>query len=273
MHKNSIFCVGSPKCGTTTLHAIMSKVTGVTCGDIKEPHFFFNKEVSKSYYDISPISDLESYQRNYVDGEIGIDFSPSYLRSSKAAERIKKYNGDAKIIVLVRDPIERAISHYKMDRSFGYVSCDFGEAIEQPKYYEEYIDNSLYVQHINEYESLFDKENVLVLDVKSLNSIETITTVLNFCEVSCSDVPSLLTNNKQNVAWQPKYNFVPWLMRVNTKYRLSSRLPSSIKLLARNAFTSDGGGEVGEEFISSELRQKLLDVFSDEYLLISQLSE
>lgn len=135
----SFFVIGAAKAGTTSLHEHLRVHPQVFMSPLKEPNFMaLSDELQR---DDAPKVLRESIQKmpdtpaKYVDlfrGARSMDAigesSPWYLNSTQAAERIRYYVPTAKLIVLLRDPAERAFSAYKMHRRLGTETCDTFEA-------------------------------------------------------------------------------------------------------------------------------------------------
>lgn len=101
--------------------------------------------------------------------------STSYLWSNVAAKEIKKNLPNAKCIILLRDPIERIYSHWQMDRRWWTTWADFLTAIKED-YKKEwgrgekhlYVELWMYYEQVKRYLEVFDKENILLINSKSL---------------------------------------------------------------------------------------------------------
>ncbi|KAI8110471.1 hypothetical protein M9435_002145 [Picochlorum sp. BPE23] len=111
----SIIIAGVPKGGTTDLfHKLPDLGLGIVRGQRKELGFFNRAEDSWHDYRMSLLNGHQSGAGVYT-----IDGTPSYFMSPSAPERIAKYSKDSKIILLLRDPYERALSHYAYWRRKG----------------------------------------------------------------------------------------------------------------------------------------------------------
>ena len=122
MNKVNLFIVGAAKSGTTSLQRYLKLSKNVFVPRIKEPHYFadvyikdkrelFNIHDKRDYHS-KIVNSLKDYNSLYIDAEqylYKVDASPSYLYDNEASTRIYKYNPDAKIIICLRHPIERAI--------------------------------------------------------------------------------------------------------------------------------------------------------------------
>lgn len=109
----------------------------------------------------------EYYQKTFFDTEIGEEqitgeFDPSYLHTPGTAKRIKDMFPGVKLIALLRNPSERAYSHFKWHVQKGKnLIGSFEEVIERPN--NNYINVGLYHKHLQEYLSLFERDKILVL--------------------------------------------------------------------------------------------------------------
>jgi len=116
MRKVDFFIVGAPKCGTTTLALNLDKHPDIIISNPKEPHYF-SSDLDTG---ISMASSDEAYLKKFYpdnvdDNNLLGDASVWYLYSEEAIKRIKAYNSQAKIIILLRNPAKAAFSlHQQM---------------------------------------------------------------------------------------------------------------------------------------------------------------
>ena len=85
-----------------------------------------------------------------------------------------EFNREAKIIIIVRDPIGRAFSHYNMDKRMGYAIESFSDYLtnkgnKHEKFIHQYIENSLYYKHVKNYLEYFGKDQVFVLQLEKID--------------------------------------------------------------------------------------------------------
>jgi len=129
--------IGAPKSGTTWIHQCLVEHPDVCMAQGKGTHYF-----------CSPGGDYHSFFSHCKDQVVG-EFSPSYLSDPNACLRIKEYNSEVKIIVCLRNPINRAISQYFHSVSLGHRNwksvMDADEELFRPGFYYEdikkYLDN------------------------------------------------------------------------------------------------------------------------------------
>jgi len=123
--------VGAIKSGTTSLYHYLNEHPQIYMPRIKEPTFFISSALLKkeklnnkflSPYFTGPINNLEDYKSLYlnVKDEIAVgEASPQYLFTHDTTiPLIKKFLGDIKIIIILRNPVDRAYSAYKNNRRY-----------------------------------------------------------------------------------------------------------------------------------------------------------
>jgi hypothetical protein len=121
---------GAQKSGTTALHYFLSRHPRITMGDQQEIHFFDNDALFVSEVDYQKLhKHYPSLARSTVAG----DCTPSYIYHKPAAERIWKYNPKIKLLILLRNPVDRAFAHWNMQRFRGREPLDFFDAVREEK--------------------------------------------------------------------------------------------------------------------------------------------
>lgn len=152
---------------------------------VKEPHFFSDvtSKIDDHYQSPDPgeeyhtriINDEKLYHSLFKGGEKCLyrgESSPSYLWDSNAAFRIHEYNPKAKIIVILRDPVERAFSHYQMAYNLGLEdNPSFYSIIENYNYDKNkiwgldpmYIELGFYSHQLEKYSGVFPERNIKII--------------------------------------------------------------------------------------------------------------
>jgi len=186
MKKPNFIIAGFPKCGTTSLYHYLNEHPEIYMPQKKELHFFTHKIISKlrsgpkdSVVKETQINSSEKYLGyfNGVTKELAIgDASPSYINYPSEFPQIKKYLNDPKVIIIIRDPINRAYSNYLHLKREYRETLTFKDAInsEEDRVKNKYSDfwyykfNSTYYDKIVEAKRVFSK--VLVLTAEELNN-------------------------------------------------------------------------------------------------------
>ena len=112
--KANLFIVGAQKTGTTTLHYQLSQHSQIQMSAVKEPGYFctdLQRESDKFLGERVgfPFREKKQYKKLFSEPhnfEYNGEASSLYLYSKTAAQEIRDYNPDAKIIVILRDPVE-----------------------------------------------------------------------------------------------------------------------------------------------------------------------
>ena len=117
--------VGAQKSGTTSLWHYLSEDPRVYIPPEKEVHFF-DKHYSRG---------LDWYVERFSAAPIGGcncigEITPMYLFHPWSVGRIREHLPDCKIIVLLRNPVDRAYSHYQHSKALGHEALPFDEALE-----------------------------------------------------------------------------------------------------------------------------------------------
>lgn len=195
--------IGAQKSGTTVLYRMLGPHPYVKRASQKEVHYFdhnFNKGLEWYRSHFSP-QRLKNGQK-IVTGEA----SPYYIAHSLAPERVARTVPQAKLIALLRNPVERAFSHYHFAVRKGREDLSFEEAlkVEEERLQEHrerisarqgywpaipgrnsYLARGVYVDQLQKWHEFFDKEQLLVLKSEDYFSdmTGTLKRVLNFLEL------------------------------------------------------------------------------------------
>jgi hypothetical protein len=115
--KVNLFCVGAPRCGTTTLSTMLGQNRHVYSSPIKETNFFSHMWNGAAPGGV-PLEMYDLFYTGWRGEKILTDFSPVYLMHRHAMRGVAAYNPNAKIIICLRDPVERAISAFFYTRPY-----------------------------------------------------------------------------------------------------------------------------------------------------------
>ncbi len=172
--------IGAQKCGTKSLYNYLSRHPQVRAARRKEVHYFdlnFTKSVSwyESYFPLSG-----GQPRSFKTGEA----SPYYIFHPHAASRIANVLPDVRLIALLRNPVDRAYSHYQHSVKFGYEKLSFEDALQResevlpveiqrmesdPEYnsfahrHYSYVARGLYADQLERWLAVTDRERLLPL--------------------------------------------------------------------------------------------------------------
>lgn len=194
MDKLDFLVVGTQKGGTTSLDRYLRKHPQIEMPHSKKELHFFDTDkffISESNYD--------SYHRHFkwdskklVRGEV----TPVYMYWIPAIERVWHYNPAIKIIMVLRNPIDRAYSHWNMVKEKGFETLSFSEAIRiehqrckavlpQQSYRFSYIDRGYYSEQLRRVLRFFPQNQVLVVKSEWLknNSHNVVEAISSFLQI------------------------------------------------------------------------------------------
>ena len=186
--------IGAARSGTTSLYQYLTEHPSIIPGVGKEIYFFdkkFKKGINwyKSFFPTKfSMAIIKNKQKTKcITGEA----TPRYLHYPHAPKRIFEFLPKIKLIVLLRNPIDRAYSHYQMEVSSGNEELSFEESIEKEGertkgimekmqdnenfysvyfYRKSYLTRGLYYEQLKRWFKFFPRENFLILKSEDLYS-------------------------------------------------------------------------------------------------------
>lgn len=219
--KVDFFIVGAPKAGTTSLYHYLNEHPEIEMSSQKEPDFFTDLDIynSEMYYGKNRIDTIEKYHNLFIgSSKLRGEASVSYLFYDGVANKIKDYNSNAKIIIMLRNPIERAFSHYLMDYRLGLISDSFEDVIDYKSkhknaklFYQQYVEVGEYFKQIKRYLDVFKKESVLFIDYEDLKRDVSDVVARTYTFLGVSDVFEPNNRKKHNTYSMPKNNIIRFL--------------------------------------------------------------
>lgn len=176
--KVEFLVAGVQKGGTSALFEYLRDVPALQLPDVKEAHFFDDEEtIDWCQPDYGP------YHQLFVnDGRLWGEATPIYLYWPNSLERIHTYNPAMKIIVLLREPIARAWSHWQMEYAKGKERAPFAWCIREgrnrlatgdpaaPGHHRvfSYVERGFYAAQIERLFRLFPRTQCLILSSEDL---------------------------------------------------------------------------------------------------------
>ena len=189
----NFFIVGAPRAGTTSLYEYLKDIDGIYMSTIKQPNYF-SVSVSDKILLQRPFRKKNEYLKLFQDvkDEVAIgEATPSYLWDPQSPKLIHQVIPDAKIIIILRDPIERAFSHYLLTVRFGQETGTFSDAIKKalkakPDFSGAIIEAGFYGQQVTRYLECFEKKKIKIIIFEEFikNIKSTMKEILEFLEVS-----------------------------------------------------------------------------------------
>lgn len=210
------FIVGAARSGTTSLYQYLAQHPDVYMPANKEPHWF-SRVRRLPGLGSHPVTSEQEYLRLFrrqnreaVAGEA----STSYLWDKEAPYRIKEAVPHAKVIAILRHPVERAYSHYLLDVQAGKQHLPFRQALEQAYRAEAkgwgitdlYIDLGFYAEQLRRYFEAFDRTRIQVFLHEDLigDRRALLGSLMEFLEVDPRYADSIQTDVQYNKYSIPK---------------------------------------------------------------------
>ncbi len=299
----NFFLVGAMKAGTTAVYANLDAHPEVYCSPIKEPNFFSDDlEIDKftlsnaqavsqfdadAYVESSMDESVHSaYVRNpatyyalfrKAEGERAIgECSTSYLYSATAPRNIRLALPHARIIMILRNPVDRAISQYHMECRLGAARDTFGVLLEKDLAAPRtawgqsglYVELGRYVEQVERYLEQFPRKQVKIIVYDDLRADfhGVMAGTLKFLGVDPELRPAkILRTNHARVPRAARLNYL--LTRIGGKHLINRTLPQPAIELGKRIYYR----KAGSTGVTKADRERLRALFADEVAALSKL--
>ncbi len=159
---------GAMRCGTTALNSYLREHPEIAVSSSKEVHFFDEK------WDLG----LDWYRGQFPDSDEAVavgEATPNYMYRPVALDRLRETLPEVKLVVMLRNPADRAYSHYWHDRTRGRTESEFGDIVARELAGEDigpaaYVDRGRYRWQIEEILKRFPRESLHVQAFEDLKS-------------------------------------------------------------------------------------------------------
>jgi hypothetical protein len=279
MREPNFFIVGAPKAGTTSLYHYLDQHPDIYMSPIKEP-CHFSLEVRPENFEASFRAHavrMEEDVRKYLDGPMdekrsgGIvsswddylrlfsgataqkaigEASVNYLWSRTAAEGIASRIPQARIIMVLRSPADRAFSQYLHNLSDGHISQSFKDYVraslrhsgEGLGIHEPFLEMGFYADQVQRYFDRFPREQIGIwfYEETQFRPLEFLREVLEFLDVGRTFVPDTSRRyNEPRIAKAVKS--IQMIRRLGVMNSLQRITPTPLKALVRSAVYKPSG--------------------------------
>ncbi len=221
--------VGAARSGTTSIFKYIKDHPDVFMTEPKEPTFFpYANEVKPVFTmgrDVGFVTNIKDYLKLYEKSNgkryLGEASTPYLYLFEKTISNIKKFVPDyrkVKIIIVLRNPIDRAYSQYMVKVRDLTEPLSFEEAIKDEKRRMQanahfdffYLDRGMYYNQVKSYLETFNNVKILFFEDLINNSEKVISNILDFLEVPMLE--NVNTKIKYNISGKPKIKFLRNLM-------------------------------------------------------------
>lgn len=179
----NFFIVGAARAGTTSLYEYLRDLKKIYLSPVKEPRYFCSSKEPPGYAP-DPIRSeaeyLKLFQAVRDESAVG-EASPQYLCDPDAPASIHAAAPEARIIMILRDPVARAFSHYLLHQRMGVQRRPAETALKE----EFYLRHGLYAGPVKTYLRLFggNRVKVLIFDDFIRDTRRSVSEVLRFLDV------------------------------------------------------------------------------------------
>ena len=286
MNLPNLLIVGAAKSGTTSLHNYLKQHPEIFMSNHKEPHFLINKEIGENRIP-KAVKKLNEYS-NLFDGSDTFKYrgesSAMYLQFPNIAiKNIKKYlEKDIKIIIMLRNPIDRAFSGYQHVKRFNIdEELTFEQALEvcEDRYFKQtsltpatrYIHIGMYYDFVKKFmHSFSDQIHVIIYDDFIADTQNELSKVFSFLKVKKIEIN---INEKYMVGgWKWKNSFFKNI------FMKKSFLKKIIKTIAPFEFLRIFLNDLFKYFFTEPddkmdiaVRKKLQNIYKNDVINLSKL--
>ena len=256
---------------------------------VKEPRFFAYEGEKVAFagpgdelFANSSITEIDKYRALFdgVKHEVAIgEASPNYLYIAKAPERIHHHIPKAKLIAILRNPVERAYSNFMHNVRDGFEPlADFGQALreEQNRIHNNwasrwhYRKQGFYYAQLVKYFESFERDQIKIILYEEFgaNTKAEMRDLFQFLGVDDKFVPDLST--RYNMSGIPQNQVVNSILKHRGLQKFGKRfIPAKLRRIALNARNNN----LVKPTISSEIRKEMMDGYKEDIQQLERLIE
>ncbi|HEY8007896.1 MAG TPA: sulfotransferase [Methylocella sp.] len=245
-NKPNLFVIGAMKSGTTYLTKLLNSHPSIFMSNPEEPSFFVDpaqlRKIWPDMWDGGYWKSEENYLNLFQTTKNAIIFGESSTNYTKqplvkgVPEKIRKFNPESRLIYIMRDPIQRTISHYWHRVRW---EGEWRPILDAIKEEPQYCDVSNYAMQLTPFIELFGRKRINVLTLEELTScpIETLEKLWKWLEVDCSveatgfDEPENVT--PEVVAMSTFFGLHKHLRQVQILRSMVPQLPDSLRRIVK----------------------------------------
>ena len=256
--------IGARKAATTSIASYLKQHPELYI--IKQPRLFPKKEEVDIYERYNALCKSASSEQTI--GEV----SSGHLHDRIIAEQIYEYMPNTKLIVILRNPADRAYSEYLMQVRDGHARKPFETHISEKDYF---INGSFYYKLLKPYFNLFKKEKIRIYlyDDFCKDPIHILQDIFNFVGVNNAFVPDI--SEKFQVKAMPKSKTGAYLLNIKNPIRSSIAfifklfIPFKTRQAVRKFLIKINLTKA--PLLPRSLRKKLIDIYRDDVLKLEEL--
>lgn len=265
MKKPTFIIIGSARCATTSLHAYLEEHPQINLSQIKEINFFSNARFFNRGFEWY-LSHFSSLHGDAV-GEASTSYTAAIGDDDTTPRRIAAYLESIRLIYIVRDPIDRLLSHYLHYQHRGERFAPPSDLLRSKTFLDTRWQGCYYHQ-LSLYRRYFSKEQLLVITMDALRSDREQTLQRIFAHIGvepffviANNSVRRLHNSSENSTKKSAWG--RWLLSIYGRRLEHTRIPSFGKSLWRRA-AEIGASRITTPVLSKAEYETLFDMYKED---------
>lgn len=257
----NLIVIGAMKSGTSSLHNYLDLHPQISMSSPKELDFFVHEK--------NWPKGVAWYESHFTDGaRIRGESSPNYTKChffGGVPKRMHSIVPEAKLIYVLRDPVERIVSHYVHNIAARWDSRRFPDAVRENI---DYVSCSKYYMQLEKYLDYFSRPHILIIASEDLHKRrrQTLREVFRFLDVDDTFYNEGFSDVLHESSAKRRKTKAGWLLaRMPGRKAISSLFP-----FASHFASILSKREIKRPVLSAELRQELIDALSDDVELLKE---
>jgi hypothetical protein len=216
--------VGAAKCGTSSLYHYLQQHPDIFMSPVKEPRFFSNRaanpgsgpgDVANSQKSVGSFNEyVKLFQKSKGKKAVGEASVDTMFHFERTIPAIQHYLHDPRIVIILRNPVDRAYSAYNYHVRDGRENLSFADALIMEEKRKEdgymcmwqYQKGGLYAERVRDFQKNFTNVQVLLYDDLKKNVLTLLRCLYAFLDVQPDFVPD--TSHRYNVSGIPRWSFI-----------------------------------------------------------------
>lgn len=283
--------VGASKAGTSSIWEYLNSHPEITLPKPKEPLFFIydvwkdNNTKDKAHIAARPklIDSFEEYLKMFenVHTKLRGEASASYLYHYDVAipNIIKILSSNTKIIIILRNPVDKVLSHFKFYKTRGWEPYSFNKALKLEEWrikenynaFYHYTKQGFYFKAVNEYKKAFKNVHICLYDDLKENPSLMMNNIFRFLGVD--SYSKIDFTKKYNVSTVPKSQMLKKVLK--GKYRLIKQINNNLNFIdlkkIKRALLKANVSHNPTKRISENEIKKLKDLYFNDVIELQEL--
>ena len=273
----NLFIVGVPRGGTTSIYEYLKNIPEIYVPSTKEPHYF-SVNINPAIFKPKPIRIKTKYLELFASAKnekFIADCSTSYIYDPDAAKQIYSKVPEAKIVISLRDPVERIFSHYLLDKRLGWLKSSFHDELKSSleffsKGEKSYMGLQIfkYSENVLKFLETFGKDQVKVIIFEKFveNPKKTIEEILQFLglDSSINDIEY----SAHNKSYGLRGPIAEIILQSDSVKKFLKIIPQESRKFFRKKFLTQ---EYTKSKMNEEDKHTLIDFYKDDVLKLQNI--